>query len=559
MKSYYITDKCIGCTLCAKVCPAGAITGALKERHKINPDLCIRCGACGRVCAKECVEDENGHLAHKSGKRADWPKPRIDEDKCAGCSDCVEACPNDCLEISAPAYHGDIHTVARLVRADDCIACGFCAGACPIDVITMLAPGQSVEDLRGKEKRKGNTMSKLWCRTFQAGMKIGHYFIGYHMPDYIEGPGSIARLADMVKDKGLDNVLIVTDKTLLGLGLLDNMLDSMDKKGIAYTIFNDIEVNPTSDDVEAGLEAYKKNGCKALVAFGGGAPMDCAKAIGARVARPRKSVAKMQGILRVLKKIPPFFAVPTTSGTGSETTLAAVITDSATHHKASINDPNLIPDYAVLDPELTRGLPPFVTATTGMDALCHAVESYTNWTYCTKLEKDLSKKAVKLIYDNLLAAYRNGDDMEARQNMQRASFFAGRSFTRGCVGCVHAVGHTLGGLYGVPHGLAMATILPHVMRQFGSAAHKRLAELAEVCGMDGRNDEEKALKFIEWIEQLKRAMDLPVGLDMIRNEDIPQIIAWAKAETNPLYPTPVVWGDEDFRRLIKSISVPKAK
>jgi len=139
--------------------------------------------------------------------------------------------------------------------------------------------------------------------------------------------------------------------------------------------------------------------------------------------------------------------------------------------------------------------------------------------------------------------------------MQRASFFAGRSFTRGCVGYVHAVGHTLGGLYGLPHGLAMATILPHVMRQFGSAAYKRLSELAEVCGIEGRNNEEKALKFIEWIEQLKRAMDLPVGVDCIKPQDIPQIIAWAKAEANPLYPTPVVWGDEDFRRLLKTISM----
>lgn len=557
MKSYYITDKCIGCTLCAKICPVGAISGALKERHRVDSEKCIRCGACGRVCARECIQDENGAQVSKGPKRADWPKPYIDPIKCAGCSVCVELCPNDCLAITAPACHGDIHTVAELKEPKDCIACGFCAKNCPIDAVTMLSPGQSVEDVRGKEKRKEYKMSKLWCRTFQAVMKLGHYFMGYHMPDYIEGPGSIAKLADMVAEKGLDNVLVVTDKTLLGLGLLDTMLDSMDKKGIAYTIFNDIEVNPTSDDVEAGLKAYKDNGCKALIAFGGGAPMDCAKAIGARVARPRKSVAKLQGILKVMKKIPPFFAVPTTSGTGSETTVAAVITDSATHHKASINDPNLIPDYAILDPELTRGLPPFVTATTGMDALCHAVESYTNWTYCTKLEKKLSKDAVKLIYENLLAAYRNGDDMEARQNMQRASFFAGRSFTRGCVGCVHAVGHTLGGLYGVPHGLAMATILPHVMRQFGSAAHKRLAELAEVCGIEGRSNEEKALKFIEWIEQLKRAMDLPVGLDMIKTEDIPQIIAWAKAETNPLYPTPVVWGDEDFRRLIKTISQPK--
>lgn len=282
--------------------------------------------------------------------------------------------------------------------------------------------------------------------------------------------------------------------------------------------------------------------------------MDCAKAIGARVARPRKSVAQLQGILKILKRVPLFFAVPTTSGTGSETTVAAVITDSATHHKASINDPSIIPKYAILDPELTIGLPPFVTATTGMDALCHAVESYTNHTYCTKVENDLAKKAVKLIYDNLLKAYNDGSDLEARQNMQLAAFYAGRSFTRGCVGYVHAVGHTLGGLYGVPHGLAMSIILPHVMRQFGPAVYKRLSELADVCGIEGANEKEKAIRFIEWIEQLKKDMGIPAGIDVIKEEDVPQIIRWASKEANPLYPVPVIWQAEDFGRLIDTLT-----
>jgi alcohol dehydrogenase class IV len=258
-------------------------------------------------------------------------------------------------------------------------------------------------------------------------------------------------------------------------------------------------------------------------------------------------------VLKVHKEIVPFWAVPTTAGTGSETTVAAVITIAATKHKASINDPSILPKYAVLDPELTMGLPPFVTATTGMDALCHAVESYTNWTYLTDLEKDLSKKAVKLIYDNILKAYEDGSDLEARQNMQRAAFYAGRSFTRGCVGYVHAVGHTLGGLYGVPHGLAMSVILPHVMRQFGGAVHKRLAELAEVCGITGKNDAEKAEKFISWIEETNKKMGLPTGFDVIKEEDIPQMIEWADKEANPLYPVPVVWGETELRTLINTL------
>lgn len=157
-----------------------------------------------------------------------------------------------------------------------------------------------------------------------------------------------------------------------------------------------------------------------------------------RIARPKKSVRQLQGLFRVLKRIPMIFTVPTTAGTGSETTIAAVVTDSKTHHKASINDISLMPKFAVLDPELTVGLPPKVTATTGMDALCHAVEAYTNNTYNTKLEKDLCRKAVRLIYDNLYKVYKDGTNLEARQNMQRAAFYAGRAFTRGSVGYVHA-------------------------------------------------------------------------------------------------------------------------
>lgn len=283
--------------------------------------------------------------------------------------------------------------------------------------------------------------------------------------------------------------------------------------------------------------------------------MDCAKGIGALAVKKGKTVEQLQGLFRVLHPIPKIFAVPTTAGTGSETTVAAVITNADTHHKASMNDTSLMPKYAVLDPELTAGLPPKVTSTTGMDALCHAVEAYTNNTYNSRLEKELCEKAVKLIYENLYKAYCDGSDLEARANMQKAAFYAGRAFTRGCVGHVHAVGHTLGGLYGTPHGLAMSVILPHVMRQFGPAAHERLARLAEVCGMKGRTDAEKAEAFIRWMEDLKAKMDIPVGLDVIKDEDIPQIIKWAMKETNPLYPVPVIWGEAEFRELIRRIRV----
>lgn len=413
-------------------------------------------------------------------------------------------------------------------------------------------PGGELPLEKGSKEKNG-TFYKLFCRAFQLAFKVGNYVIPYRMPEHAEGPGCIRELPHIVKEKGAGHVLLVSGPHITKSGLNGSLMEALEQQGVSYTLFTDIGANPTSDMVEKGVKAYMENGCDAIIAFGGGSPMDCAKAIGARIARPRKSVSELQGLMKVMKKIPPFFAVPTTAGTGSETTIAAVITDAATHRKASINDVYLMPDYAVLDPELTTALSPAVTAATGMDALCHAVEAFTNKKYNTRLENDLARKAVRLIYDNLQRAYDNGADIEARQNMQKAAFFAGRAITRGAVGYVHAVGHTVSGLHNVPHGLAMAVILPHVMRQYGPAAYERLAILADDCGMGGGSAREKAERFIRWIDDMNASMGIPAGLDMIEDADIPHMIRWAMQEANPLYPVPVIWGREELRRLIVTV------
>ena len=393
----------------------------------------------------------------------------------------------------------------------------------------------------------------LWCRTFQLVLKAGNYFMGYRMPEYLEGPGKIRELGQFLKSKNINDVLVVTGSGMVRRGQVQPLLDGFDTAGIRYTIQTYEHPDPTSDDVELGYKTYRENGCKAIVALGGGSRIDCAKGIAAKAVHPKKPVCKLQGLLKVHRPIAPFVAIPTTAGAGSETTVAAVITDSSTHRKAAINDPFLIPKYAVLDPELTVGLPPHTTATTGMDALAHAVEAYTNHTYNTALENRLAKEAVKLIHDNLLTAVEDGSNLDARQNMQRGAFYAGRAFTRGCVGYVHAIGHTLGGLYGVSHGLAMAVLLPHVMRKYGVSAHKRLAELAEVCHIPGTTEAEKANNFILWMEETNAKMGLPKGFDMIQDKDIDQMIRWARKEANPLYPVPAVWSSRNFRELIESI------
>lgn len=405
-----------------------------------------------------------------------------------------------------------------------------------------------------KEKRENN-MYKLYCRVYQMIMKIGMNALPWRIPETIEGAGIVKKLPKYIESDRFHKVLIVTDKTLMKLHLLDSMIEALENAKIEFILYDEVEPNPTDIKVEKGVVLFNKEKCEAIIAFGGGSAMDCAKAIGARIARPNKTIHQLKGLFKVLKKIPTIYAIPTTAGTGSETTIAAVITNEKTHHKASINDLSLLPRYAVLDPELTLGLPPKVTAMTGMDALCHAVEAYTNNTYNSKLEKELCKKAVKLIFDNLYKVYLNGNDIEARQNMQKAAFYAGRAFTRGSVGYVHAIGHTLSGLYGQPHGLTMAILLPHVMKQYGSAVYDRLAELSDVCGMcnSEETNEIKAKTFIKWIEELKSKMEIPVYPTMIKEEDINQIISWAIKEANPLYPTPVTWNKKEFESFIKSL------
>ena len=490
--------------------------------------------------------------------RKERPKPAFDAAMCVGCSVCVENCPCGCLDLTVPQERGAFHAIAALVHEEKCIGCGICYDVCPADAVELfLSDGTQVsgDNQKKEEKDMVNPAYKAYCRTFQAGMKVGNYFLGYRTPKFISGPGCLSRLPSILKKGKINHILFVTDEGLMKLGLPDKLLKALDEEGIDCTVFSGVAPNPTSDNVEEGYALYHEHDCQALIAMGGGSPMDCAKGIAAKVVHPKKTVAQLQGILKVHKRIPPIFAIPTTSGTGSETTVAAVITDSATHHKASINDPVIIPRYAVLDPDLTVGLPPFITATTGLDALCHAVEAYTNHTYNTRLENRFAKKAVQLIHRNLLKAYEDGSNKAARESMQKAAFFAGRAFTRGCVGYVHAIGHTLGGLYGVPHGLAMSIILPHVMRAFGPAVYGTLADLADACGIAGESKQEKAEHFIEWIEKMKADMDIPVGLDMIKDEDVDQIITWAMKEANPLYPVPVIWGRKQFREVIESMRV----
>lgn len=398
------------------------------------------------------------------------------------------------------------------------------------------------------------TIKKCWYRVNQKVLKLGMSFMNWKEPQLFEGKNSVLKLPRFIEQQKIHQVLVVTDKGLMKLNLLSPLIKELNVYKIDCFIFDDVQPNPTIQNVEACRQMYIDNGCEAVIAFGGGSPMDCAKAAAARVVKPRQSIRKMRGYLKIHKKLPPFFAVPTTAGTGSETTLAAVISNPETHEKNAIADMCLRPKYAVLDPMLTVGLPPHITSTTGMDALTHAVEAYIGKSN-VKSTIRYAEEATKLIHENLEKAYQNGGDIEARNNMLKASYLAGNAFTRAFVGYVHAIAHNLGGMYGTPHGLANAVILPYVLEWYGSKAYKKLAKLADIIEITKpeMSVEEKAKAFIAEIKRMNKAMNIPEKFDFIKEEDIPTLVERALKEGNPGYPVPKIMNKKDCEQVIRSI------
>lgn len=397
-------------------------------------------------------------------------------------------------------------------------------------------------------------MYKLYCRGFQRVMKISSIFLPWREPELLTGENSLAGLPLFIKREGIESVLIVTDQGIIATGLMDGFLKGLRAEEIEFVMYDKTVPNPTIDNIEEALQLFKTNHCQGIVAFGGGSPIDCAKGVGARLARPTKTLPQMKGILKVLKKMPPLFAVPTTAGTGSEATLACVVSDSKTHEKYALMDTALIPHFAVLDPLLTVRLPKHITSTTGMDALTHAVEAFIGKSN-TKQTRQWSIDAVKLIFGNLYEAYSAGENIAARTNMQRAAYLAGMAFTRAYVGNVHAIAHTLSGFYNVPHGLANAVILPSVLEYYGESIHEPLAELADAAGVCAASDSirQKATKFIQAIKDLNEKMEIPSKVDCILDSDIPLMAERALKEANPLYPVPIIFRIDDMRTLLRLI------
>lgn len=399
-----------------------------------------------------------------------------------------------------------------------------------------------------------NFLKKCWCRVYQTALYVGAVFMPYRQPELLQGEGCFRQVADFLSRHGATHPLVVCDKAAIERNALDAFFQSSEGV-LEYTVYDGVMPNPTVKQAEEGFALFLYENCDSILAFGGGSAMDCAKAIGVRVARPEKSLESLRGILKVKKKIPMLCAVPTTSGTGSECTLAAVITDSDSDDKFAINDFHLIPRYAVLDPALTLELPPFVTATTGLDALTHAVEAYIGRSN-TGMTQKYAEDAVALIFENLREATEHGSNLQARAAMQDAAYLAGLAFTRAYVGYVHALAHALGGKYNIPHGLANAVLLPVVLKKYGACVQKKLSRLAKAAHMAELTDTDEiaAEKFISAVERLNEELRIPKNFSgQIKLEDIAPMAAHADKEANPLYPVPQLWDRRELAEVLQKV------
>ena len=379
-------------------------------------------------------------------------------------------------------------------------------------------------------------LKSAFCRTFQTAFRIALPFLPYREPEIIK---SCSELEYVFRKEKIKSPLIVTDSGITRNSLTKTLEDILKKCGIAYIIYDKTRPNPTVHNVDEALKIYLQNNCDSLIAIGGGSSMDCAKALGARLVYPKRSLGQLKGILRVMRTLPPLIAIPTTAGTGSEVTLAAIITDSEKHHKYALMSFPLIPRYAVLDAALTYSLSPHLTATTGIDALTHAIEAYIGRS-TTKETRCLALEAAKLIFENIENAYNDGHNRIARENMLFAAYKAGIAFSKSYVGYIHAVAHSLGGTYGTPHGLANAVIIPYVLEAYGKSAYKKLHEIGIAVGVSDKNDSHEigAKKFIKAVRDLNKQISIPDKLTGIKKSDIPQMARNAEAEANPLYPVP---------------------
>ena len=372
-------------------------------------------------------------------------------------------------------------------------------------------------------------------------------------PVVYKGINSALVLCEQVAVLGFTRVLIVTDNFLGNSGILDGIKSTLTTSGVDFVVFDGVLPDPAFDQVQAGEAVYRSEGCQAVIAVGGGSVLDAAKMIAMLHTNPGP-LKSFDGIQKSKKTGATLFAIPTTAGTGSEITLAAIITDPVSHRKIPVVDSKMIPGYVALDAEIMKGMPPGITAATGMDALTHAVESYLSKASSEATEIQ-ARAAVRLIFKYLVSAYRDGSDMEARDGMAVASFYAGAAFGKTSVGYVHGIAHQLGRVCGTPHGNANAMVLPEVLAAYGDCVYPRLAELARLVGVGeaGASDSQLAAQFIQAIADMRQEMELPLQPKGLKAQDIPGIVEEALAEAGGLYPVPRYMSADEVKHIVTGL------
>ena len=390
------------------------------------------------------------------------------------------------------------------------------------------------------------------------GAGLAVRFLPIPQPTILVGPGASGRLGQTIAGFGHSKILIVTDSIISKLGLLDDLTNALTAGGAEYVVFDAITPDAPIPLIEEGIEFYCAHGCDAIVAFGGGSSMDASKAIAAAVANPGKSLRELAGYFKGLNTPVKIYAVPTTAGTGSEVTVAAVISDPESHTKMVIVDTRLVPKMAALDPCLMTGLPPHITAATGIDALTHAIEAFVGH-WASSSTDDMALSAVGLIFDNLRVAYSDGKNLAAREKMSLAATYAGFAFTRANVGYVHAIAHQFGGRYHTPHGLANAIMLPLVLKYSLPAITDRLALLAVRAKLGRENEGEDALaqKFLDAVDQLNHDLGIPTFLAALKESDIPKLAEAACREAQTGYPVPRYMTQAVCEDIIRQVLPPK--
>lgn len=367
----------------------------------------------------------------------------------------------------------------------------------------------------------------------------------------VYGPGCISSLIDELQLNNCSSPIIVTDKGVIKAGILDKITSLLGQNNISFTVYDGVEPNPKDVNVEEGTRIAREFGADSIIAIGGGSPIDCAKSVGVLLAHDGDRIKKYEGKSAATKPLPLLITIPTTSGTGSELTFSSVITDTENHYKMTVKSQYTAAKVAICDPELTLSLPAHITASTGMDALTHAIEAYTA-TCAEPISDAMALYATELIYNNLVSAFNDGENLEARSAMLLGSMIAGIAFSHSDVASVHCIAESLGGVYDLPHGVCNAVFLPHVMEYNMEYSVERYARIAKAMGLSFENETEGAKKAVQAVKKLAVDVKLPLFSSLNVNTDDFEKIAEMSVKNISTESNPRPMTKEDYLTVIEN-------